>query len=91
MQPFETHLLHTWIIGDKLVEASKIQPISISGVFEINFGFEQRVIYAYDTSLSEQIVVQDEVVVVDVIFLISINENYVKLLTSGSQFLERER
>lgn len=86
---FETYLLHTWIIRHKLVELSKSQTIRICCAFKINFGFEEGVVNTYDTPQSHQIVVEDEVVVIDVIILISINENHVKLFSCGSQFLER--
>lgn len=91
MYRFEPHLLHTWIITHKLVEFSERQPVAVCGVFKINLGFEQRVVDTYDPSQPQQTVVQDEVVVVDVIVLVSINEDHVKLLTCSSQFLEGSR
>lgn len=85
------YLLNTWVITHKLVELSERQSIAVRCVFQINLGFEQRVIDTYDPSQCHQIVVQDEVVVIDVIVLVSINEDHVKLLTCGSQFLEETK
>lgn len=82
------YLLYTWICRDKLVKFSERQSIVVCGGFKINLGFEQWVVHTYDTVWSQQVVIQDKVVVVDVIILVSINEDHVKLLTCSSQFLE---
>lgn len=84
MEISETYLLYSWILRDKLVELSKRQSVAVCGVFKINFCFEQGVIYTYNPSQSQQSVVHDKVVVVDVIGFVSINEDHVKLLTCSS-------
>lgn len=66
---------------------AKRQAVAVGRVLEINLGFEQRVVHTYDSPHSQQIVVQDEVVVADVIILVGVDEHHVELLTSSSQFL----
>lgn len=84
MEGSETHLLYSSIIRNKLVELSKRQSVAVCGVFKINFCFEQRVIYTHNPLQSQQRVVHDKVVVVDVITFVSIDEDHVKLLTCSS-------
>ena len=88
---FESYLLHARIVAHKLVELSERQPVAVGGVSEVNLGFEQRVVDTDDPAQSQQTVVQDEVVVVDVIVLVGIDEDQVKLLTCSSQFLRGSR
>lgn len=78
------YLLNTWVRRHKLVKLSKRQSIAVCGVFEINLSFEQWVVHTYDAVWSQQVVVQDEVVVVDVIILVGVDEDHVKLLTYSS-------
>lgn len=79
----EKYLFYPGIIRNKLVEISKSQAVDIRSVFKINPCFEEWVIYTYNPLKSQQVIVHNKVVVIDIITLVCINEDHVELVTGG--------